>query len=245
MDFHPPVWHDEFDSTNLAMKRRLEAGEALPAGFVLGARAQTRGRGRQGRGWLSVPGKDLTFSVLLRTSAAFPQLASLPIAVALGVAEALDRYGLRAATKWPNDVLIERKKIAGILSQRCPVDNEAFVVGIGLNVNMNAGDAARIDQPATSLLLETGRDYPVEEVLAHLLPHIGIWFDRWRDGGFAAIGPAWDRRVAYLHEAVTVRDGAQQRSGVLAGFGHDGELLLEEPSGEVRQVWTGDLGHWA
>jgi BirA family biotin operon repressor/biotin-[acetyl-CoA-carboxylase] ligase len=238
MEFLPPEWHDQITSTNTVLLERLRLGQALPSGFVLAAREQTAGRGRQGRSWISRPGRDLTFSVLMRTAAGYPALLSLPMAAALGVAAALEEYGVHGRTKWPNDVQVSGRKICGILAER---EGSGLVVGIGVNVNAEAADLARLDRPATSLRLETGREYPVESVLDRVLAHLAVWTEHWEEAGFAGLRQAWLARCVGLGEPVAVQVGAVLRRGILAGFGPDGELLLTTADGAVQPVWSGEV----
>ena len=234
-----PEWHQRLTSTNDILIERVRGGELLPDGFVLAAHEQTAGRGRLGRRWVARPGCSLTFSLLLRGPVVFPAAASLPMATALGVATALEALGIDVQTKWPNDLLVCQRKICGILAERCA--REAVVVGVGLNVNMRADEAAEIDQPATSIAIEKGETYDVREALGFLLPHIETWIARWHARGFAGLQEAWAQRCAYLGASVRVRDGRQERTGILQGFGPAGQLLLREEDGRQREVWVGDL----
>ena len=239
MNFPTPQWHDELPSTNTTLAEWSREGRNLPDGYVLAARAQTAGRGRYQRRWLARPGRNLTFSTLLRCQAPQMQLLSLPMAAALGVAAYLEANGLVAQTKWPNDVLVDGRKICGILAER----GEGVVLGMGLNVNMDADEAAAIDRPATSMRIETGREYAVEAVLDELLHHLAVWIGRWQAGGFAALREAWGVRCANIGEYVEVGEGADRRTGVVLGFGEAGQLLLREDDGTRGEVWTGDVGN--
>ena len=169
-------------------------------------------------------------------------MASLPIAIALGVSDALKTYGIRTRTKWPNDVLIDRAKICGMLLERSDQkqpDGTAIVIGIGLNVNMDA--TTLIDRPVTSMRLETGHEYDLEQVLVRILSNTIPWIDRWESEGFAALRTAWGYRCVYLGEEISVGEGDDMKTGVLAGFGDCGQLLLRESDGRVSEIWAGDV----
>jgi len=237
--FIAPEWYQQLSSTNSVLVERVRGGEVLPDGFVLAAHEQTAGRGRYSRVWAARPGRDLTFSFLLRGRMAFPQVVSLPLATALGVASALEELGIEAQTKWPNDLLVQRKKICGILAESC--DEDALVVGVGLNINMDRDEADRIGQPATSVAIETGEEYVVEEALGFLLPHIGAWIECWQREGFAGLKEAWTRRCFNMGEYVQVGEGKGRKTGVLIGFGDAGQLLLREDDGQQTEVWVGDV----
>ena len=244
MNFLTPEWHDQLASTNTHLLQSLSKGERLASGFVIAAREQTAGRGRYQREWIAQVNENLTFSFLLITRVAFSQLTSLPIAIALGVSDALKTYGISTQTKWPNDVLIDRAKICGMLLERSDQkqpDGTAIVVGIGLNVNMDATTAALIDRPVTSMRLETGREYDLAQVLAQVLSSTAPWIDRWESEGFAALRTAWEHRCVYIGEEISVGEGDDVNTGVLAGFGDCGQLLLRGSDGQVSEIWAGDV----
>jgi BirA family biotin operon repressor/biotin-[acetyl-CoA-carboxylase] ligase len=229
-------WYARLPSTNTFLKERLAVEGNLPSGKVIAAREQTQGRGRREREWLSSTGENLTFSILLRGSYDRRKLPSASMAAAMAVAEQLEAEGLKPVLKWPNDVLVNDKKICGILSEGIA---DGVIVGIGLNVNMQ--NAEHIDQPATSVLIETGKRRDIDELLRKLLKHLSVRLDEWAEGGFSAIRKSWEAKVRNIGEAVTVRDGDAVQTGVLAGFGPDGELLLRSADGKVLSIWAGDL----
>jgi len=229
-------WYERLPSTNSFLKERLEIERGLPSGTVVAAREQTQGRGRREREWLSSIGENLTFSILLRGRYEPIRLPSASMAASVAVAEVLEAEGLSPALKWPNDVLVDGKKIAGILSEGIP---GGVIIGIGLNVNMQS--AGHIDQPATSLWIETGVRREVGSFLDQLLKHLSPQIDAWTQGGFSGVRESWESRVPNIGKAVRVRDGAAVRTGILTGFGEDGELLLRNESGIVSAIWAGDL----
>ena len=244
MNFLQPEWHDQIASTNTHFLQRLYRGERLSSGFVIAAREQTAGRGRYQRQWIAQANENLTFSFLLITRAAFSQLTSLPIAIALGVSDALKTYSISTQTKWPNDVLIGGAKICGMLLERSDQkqpDGTAIVIGIGLNVNMDATTAALIDRPVTSMRLETGCEYDLEQVLEQVLSSTAPWIDRWKSEGFSALRTAWENRCVYIGEEISVGEGDDVKMGVLAGFGDCGQLLLRGSDGRMREIWAGDV----
>ncbi len=208
----------------------------LPSCTVVAAREQTQGRGRLDRHWLAAPNENLTFSILLRGNAEPRKLPAAAMAAAVAVTELLKAEGVRAVLKWPNDVLVGGKKICGILSEGIP---EGIIIGVGLNVNMES--AGHIDQPATSVLIETGRHRNLDEFLKKLLPFLSVRLGEWELGGFPGVRKPWEQNVPTIGKTVTVHDGDVERTGLLAGFGEDGELLLKSGDGTVSSVWAGDL----
>jgi len=231
-------WYARLPSTNIFLRERLNVEPDLPSGTVAAAREQTQGRGRRGREWLSASGENLTFSLLLRGKYRPRNLPSASMAAAVAVAELLETEGLNPSLKWPNDVLVNGKKICGILSEGIA---GGVIIGIGLNVNMQRAD--HIDQPATSVLLETGRRRDTDELLEKLLKYLSVRLDEWAQDGFAGVRGNWEAKIPNIGRSVTVRDGGLFRSGLLTGFGDDGELLLRNDSGEISSIWAGDVSY--
>jgi biotin-(acetyl-CoA carboxylase) ligase len=102
-------------------------------------------------------------------------------------------------------------------------------------------NADHIDQPATSILMESGKRRDVDKLLDKLLKHLSVRLDEWAAGGFFAIRKNWEARIPNIGKSVTVRDGTAVRVGILAGFGPDGELLLRDKTGAVNAIWAGDV----
>jgi len=234
-------WHDRLGSTNATMRERFFAPGSIGHGLVIAAREQTSGRGRQDRKWLSAPNTNLCFSLFLATTAPLIQVPSLTMAAALAVTDLLNSMGIRATPKWPNDVLVGDRKICGILSERVEqASKSGIIVGIGLNVNMSCDEAAVIDRPATSILIEKGQATDPSRLLAALLPQLEFWIDRWTGGGFSAIREVWTEKAGPIGKQLSVHDGDLRKVGTLAGFGDHGELLLETLSG-LETIWSGDV----
>jgi len=243
MPFHPIEWHDTLPSTNTHLKMRLAEDPALPSGCVVAARRQTAGRGRYARTWRASEARDLTFSLLLRAPVAVAWLPLLPMAAALAVSDYLRALDLEAVVKWPNDVLVTGQKICGILSEYLPEAGapHAAIVGIGLNLGMTVEEAARIDRPATSVLIERGSAPAPEAALDGLLPHLDHWVARWRAAGFAGLREAWEARVVGLGQPAAVGEGANRRRGIIEGFDDQGALLLRRPDGRMATILMGDV----
>ena len=134
MKFGPVIWFDSLGSTNVHLRRMLSEDTSLRSGMVIAARQQREGRGRGERKWVSTAGKDLTFSFFLRAEVEPASIASLALVAGLGVAEALEKVGVRGRLKWPNDVLVGGRKICGILSEHTGADSGGLagaIVGVG------------------------------------------------------------------------------------------------------------------
>ena len=242
MLFRPVRWFDTLPSTNSYLAHSLTEDLSLPTGTVVAARAQTAGRGQFGRTWRAVPQKDLTFSFLLRSSVNLAWIPSLPMAVALSTAEAMHAIGIQARVKWPNDVLVGGSKICGILVEHVPDGSEALlIVGMGINVNATARDLEDIDRPATSVQIETGHSVPLEQALDMFLKPLPKWLDRWEREGFPGIREDWIRSAVGIGKGAVIRQTKNELHGVLEGFGQHGEVVLRQPCGKRRLIWSGDL----
>jgi BirA family transcriptional regulator, biotin operon repressor / biotin---[acetyl-CoA-carboxylase] ligase len=201
----PRVHHRVTDSTN--ERARALAAAGAPHGTLVTAGEQTAGRGRQGREWVAPPGSAVLMSLVLHDAT-----QSLPLAAAVAVCEALP---VEAAIKWPNDIWIERRKVAGILVEARPQEGWA-VLGIGVNVA-----AAPPLEHVTSLDSAVG----VEELLGRLL----VSLERWLDAPLPDVLAAWRSRDALLGRPVRWQNG----SGKGAGIDEAGALLVDTASGRV------------
>ncbi|WP_347275195.1 biotin--[acetyl-CoA-carboxylase] ligase [Candidatus Kuenenia sp.] len=243
--FLEPEWHDKLSSTNTVLLDWLKDEKDIPAGFVLAALEQTAGHGRSNHHWLSQPGEDLTFSFLLYTRHDLSGLASLSMAISLGIASALDTFGFTTQTKWPNDLLVRGRKIGGILSEESsvkrPDGHATIVVGVGVNVNMQEPQVSSMKKPATSLRIETGKKHLIKDVLGTILEMLPQRIDRWEAGGFPAIRDEWLARCCFVGEHITVGEGKEQRSGILTGFGEKGQIILRGDDGSLCDVWAGEV----
>lgn len=245
--FLPAEWHDRLPSTNTYLVERVRQRPDTPAGTVVAAREQTAGRGRQQRPWMTRRDQNLTFSFLWRTPVAPEHLPAMAQAISLGMAQFLGEAGLSPTIKWPNDVLAGGKKIGGILCECIDIGKPgptAIVAGVGLNVNMSAIEAAAIDQPATSLALETGHPWAIGDVLERLLGALVEPLDSWSARGFAGIRDGYTRFAPKPGAGMRVRDGEKHVEGHFAGFNGHGALLLSLENGEERTVYSGDLTAW-
>jgi len=251
MDFNVE-WLDRLASTNIAMRNRFSQGLETRHGQIIVAREQTEGRGRQARKWISPPGQNLCFSLFIRTDAELAAVPSLTMAAALAVNDLLRSMGILSTPKWPNDVLVDGKKICGILSERVELQKDqprspkdglaatGIIVGVGLNVNMTGEEAKSIDRPATSMLIESGRAHDLSQTLEQLLQPLEYWIGEWGKGGFPGLRETWTQKAGPIGKPLTVHDGDIKKSGTLAGFGDHGELLLQTASG-IETIWAGDV----
>ena len=222
------------DSTNSLAMRLCR--EAAGADLVL-AESQTAGRGRRGRQWISPFAQNLYCSRVLRIEQAQTQLEAPSLVVGLAVARALHRLGLEgAALKWPNDILVEGRKIGGILLELTgdPADVCHVIIGIGLNVNMLQGD---IDQAWTSLRSESGRMFDRNDLCIALIQELDDLLLQHRQQGFAALRAEWERHHAWQGRPVRLTGGPEVVEGEVLGVADDGSLRLRVAGRE--QSFTG------
>lgn len=229
------------DSTNAYCQRRAQE---LPCPCVVLADEQTAGRGRQGRSWHSPDGENLYLSILLPLPQADSHLPALPMAAALAGLDALTAVGVTGAwIKWPNDLLIENRKIMGVLIETCRGrgSRELAVVGIGMNLDMSAADLAAIDRPATSVRAEAGRDVERAELLQALIAAFFAAWEQAQTGGAAALQPRWSAASRLLGRSVQVELPNETLSGTVTAFATDGSLCLRLRDGSDRRVQAGDV----
>jgi BirA family biotin operon repressor/biotin-[acetyl-CoA-carboxylase] ligase len=241
--------YDTIGSTNDEAKALARAG--APDGTLVWAREQTAGRGRRGRSWLSPPG-NLYLSLVLRPEGAPARAAQLGFVAALGLGDALAPLvlghtptalggpALQVRYKWPNDLLANGKKLAGILleSENAAKGRVDFVVvGIGVNIVHAPRD---VEFPATSLEAEGVVGTTPAVLLEGFLRDFSGWARRWRDEGFAPIRAAWLGAASGLGERVRVRLDRDTLLGRFQGLDDDGALVLDAAEGR-RRIAAGEV----
>lgn len=230
---------DEVDSTNTEAMRRAAAA-ADPPLWILAAR-QTAGRGRSSRAWVSLPG-NLNASLLLRLSC--PVATAAQLSLVAGVA-AID--AIRAAApalsatrlKWPNDLLIGRAKLGGILVESSQLAHGLHaVVGFGINL---ADAPVGLDRAVTSLVDHGAATTPAD-FLPHLADAMAAWLGRWNEGrGFADVRAGWVARAGAIGEPLVVSTASGSMAGRFAGLDVDGSLLLAMDEGRIARIAVGDV----
>ncbi|MCU0895838.1 MAG: biotin--[acetyl-CoA-carboxylase] ligase [Rhodospirillales bacterium] len=234
---------DEVDSTS-TMAKRLCAADAEDRTLVWALR-QTAGRGRLSRTWIS-PSGNLYVSLILRPEADATRATGLTFAAAVAVADAVaEVLGAQAPVrcKWPNDVLVGGRKVAGILLESSTSAAgllQWVVIGIGVNVASHPPDTETM-YPATSLSAEGAAGVDVERALEVLCRHLDRWLRRWAEEGFPTVRSAWLERAHGLGAAIAVRAGDEAvLRGVFRGLDEDGALILDQ-AGARRRVTAGDV----
>jgi BirA family biotin operon repressor/biotin-[acetyl-CoA-carboxylase] ligase len=229
---------DRVGSTNDEVRRRAEAGAA--PGLAVMADQQTRGRGRHGRGWSSPPG-NLYASVLLQVGS-LAASAQLSCVAGLALADALGRHapeGTVIRLKWPNDVLIGRAKVAGILLETLAADGaRGVIVGTGVIIVSCPRDTP---YPATSLDAEGFAPVTPRTLLTGYLAALDHWFRLWCESGFAPLREAWRARSLGLGEEIRLRLEREDLLGRFVDVTASGSLLLDLGAGGRREIAAGDF----
>lgn len=212
------LWRESVGSTNDELRKLAEQGMA--EGLVLVADEQTAGRGRRGAAWISPKGENLAFSILLKPIAPKGLWHRLSLVTGLAVAEALENYIPLSEIKWPNDVRVGGKKIAGIL-----VEAGADFVVVGIGININSTDFPE-ELAASSLHEQTGRTYSRAEVLHEVVSRLS----RYANGinqGYADSLKSIRERCALTGHFVSYLIADKRREGIVRGIGSAGELMVE------------------
>jgi BirA family biotin operon repressor/biotin-[acetyl-CoA-carboxylase] ligase len=231
-------------STNADAFRLAEEGAEEGTSVI--ADAQSGGKGRRGRDWLSPAGVNLYCSVVLRPSIMPHEAPQLTFLSAVAVARAIEgATALKPEIKWPNDVLIDGRKVAGLLNEMsAETDGINFVIlGMGVNLNMTSAQfPADLRTPATSLLLAQGRPVNRAMFTARMLGELDRLYTDFLHHGFGPVRDEWHRRCnANGREIVVSEAGVDAARGMFHGIDGDGALLLRSPSGTVERILSGDV----
>ena len=233
----------ETSSTNDVIEKLARDG--VGEGVVVFAESQTRGRGRLGRKWLSPLGKGLWFSVLLRPDLRPQAATQLMVAASVSVARAIqEQTNLSPEIKWPNDILIRGKKVAGILTElSAELDHVKYIIlGIGVDVNLGANDfPPDLRKLATSLKIETGHPVRRGELAAAILRALDADYARIGRHEFSTIREQWQRLCSTLGRNVIIRVGDRSLCGLAESLDEDGALLIRTEHGHLERVTGGDV----
>jgi BirA family biotin operon repressor/biotin-[acetyl-CoA-carboxylase] ligase len=236
-------YHDEIESTNVEAKKL--AGAGAPEGTVVVAERQSAGRGRLGRRWTSPAGKGLLFSVVLRPPVDMADVHLLTIAAATAACDAIESLAdVSLRIKWPNDLLIDDRKVGGILLEVAGEQDAVdwVVVGIGLNVNTEYGELpVALRRTAVSLKTAAGRDIDRSELLARLLLSLEESYTDAVRNGFDDVLARFRERDYLARRSVSVQTRRGPVMGVALGVDEKGALLVQLPHRHVQRFHSGDV----
>lgn len=221
-----------------------DAADPAPHGAAVVAARQRAGRGRQGRRWHSPDAGNLYLSLILRPPLEPARVPPITLCAGLAVAEALNGAGAAASIKWPNDVLVGGRKIAGVLTEMSTRSSQLEHVVVGIGVNVNGRDLPP-EIPATSLAAETGHDHDPDAIRDAICSALATWYERYLAGGAAALAAAFDARSSLAGRSVEAVVAGARVVGRAVGLGDDGALILEDPSGREHRVVAGEIAEVA
>lgn len=234
------IYYPRLDSSNEELKRILK-DRMVEEGTVYVAGIQDQGKGRRGRKWESPLG-GLWFSFLLRPNLALSQVALLSLTFAVALARSLENMG-PVYIKWPNDIYLRNKKIAGILLEMSgEIDSADYLItGIGLNLNIKQKDfPGSVARDATSLMEEGGRSMSANDMLCKLLQEINRYYREFLDSGFSRIRLEFKSLCMHIGKEVEVQQGGRMIRGINSDIGEMGNLVIDSPDGRLS-ISTGDV----
>ncbi len=235
--------YDVLDSTNDEARRLARGGASH--GAVIWAKRQTKGRGRMGRAWISDEG-NLFVSLLLQPPVELIDASQFSFVTALAVAEALQPVVAevgKLSLKWPNDILLDGRKLGGILLETEPAEEEGrfwLIAGIGINVE-NCPPQSEVAYPATCLKQAGIEIISAKIVLSRLLPHFVECYDRWMTKGFGPIRDEWLTLAHDLGKPAVVMSGKEEYRGLFAGIDAQGRMQMDLQDGTRMHLTSGDF----
>ena len=231
----------EVDSTNKYAKENISQ---IKDETLVYAEVQTAGRGRVARIWNFMAGQNVYASIVLKPSSELKEIYSnLTQYLCIVLAETFEEYGIDASIKWPNDIRINGKKISGILAEAV-IDKgclQGLILGFGVNLNCKKEEIDNIDQPATSLNLETGMEIDREIFLKKVIDKFCLRYNRFIEEGFLLIREDYLRRAEFLDRTVTVRIFDKNISGIAKDITENGALKLVDDNNKEHVLLIGDI----
>ncbi len=229
---------DVLDSTNTWSKENFNSFDPKKITLVTSSQ-QTAGRGRYKRPWISPPGQNIyaTFTLFLEKTRT--DIANLSQIAALSVVHTLEASGFNPFLKWPNDILIHKKKVAGILCETLMKDNLLVVIiGIGININMPSETCATIDQPATSLKVESGKEFSIASILQSLQKCFLNDIERFIEEGFSIFLNDYTKHLIHKKGDHLVLNGVR---GTFQTIDKDGALIMQLEDGGEKKFFSGEI----
>lgn len=236
------IFQSETESTNGDCKKLAENGGAH--GTLVVADSQTGGRGRRGRKWESEKGTSISMSLLLRPSIFPDQAPVLTLIMALSVVQAMEEIGIKGAgIKWPNDIVINGKKVCGILTEMSAEIGFIHYVVIGVGVNVSTKDfPEELEEVATSIYLQTGTEYARAQLIEAIVRIFEEHYEYYvKHGSLGQLKDSYETFLVNANNMVRVLDAKGEYSGTALGINESGELLVKKDSGEVCPVYAGEV----
>ena len=235
------IHFDTIDSTNTWTKKNADGLDPHQLTCIT-ALEQTAGRGRFFRKWLSPKGQNIYATLYFCLPLGCPYLINLGQILSLSCISVLKKKGFCPEVKWPNDILLDHKKVAGILCETVSFEDRiGIVLGIGINVNMSKELLDMIDQPATSLAQLSGQTWTLEQILEPICKQFIIDLDRLQKQGFEPFRDEYETLLAFKGESITCNDGMQTLKGICHSVNRDGRLNLLLSDGTMTTLNAGEL----
>lgn len=235
-------YREALESTNeLAFQLALEGAAH---GEVVIADRQTRGKGRRGRTWVSPPNLNLYCSIVLRPELPPQRSPEITLVAAVALAQTLNELGAPARIKWPNDLQVDGRKVAGILTELSadPDQIHFAILGLGINVNGSRSDfPPELQASATSVSEVVGHPVPRAPLAARLWKHLEGWLRKHAEKGFPPVRTAWKKAAATLGKKVKIQEEGRLIEGTAVDIDDSGALLVENARGQIERVVAGDL----
>lgn len=242
---HNLIYIDEIDSTQTKAHQLIAEGAA--EGTVVIAELQTRGKGTRGKAWHSPKGKGIWMSIVLKPSIPAQYISQLTLLSAVALCRTINKQlGLNIGVKWPNDLLIDGKKVSGILLESSSEDDRLryVIAGVGISVNITKNDFPKeLHDKATSLQIESGKRVDREQILCAFLLQFEQLYELYLEKGFAPIRSLWEALSVSLNRPIEVHSASGFISGIAKGLDESGALLVTEDDGQVKKIFSGDVLH--
>ena len=238
-------FYREVESTNDVAFDLAKEGAA--EGTVIIADTQTKGRGRLQRKWISPPGFNLYMSIVFRPSISSKDASILTLVSSVALFETVNSYGIKCQIKWPNDLLINRKKVAGVLMEM-ELDGERVefvLVGLGINLNMTRGVMnnlmGEVSEIATSLREDLGHEVERSEFAANAINQLEKWYEEFNSKGKSTIIDEWKKRWGDMNKRVRIRVDRNFIEGIAYDLDQNGFLLVRGDNGKIERIIAGDV----
>ncbi|SDY88139.1 BirA family transcriptional regulator, biotin operon repressor / biotin-[acetyl-CoA-carboxylase] ligase [Evansella caseinilytica] len=235
------VYEDLAESTQQLAHALVHAG--AETGTVVIANQQTSGRGRLGRNWYSPANTGIWMSLILKPDMEIRKAPQLTLVAAVAAARAVRQVcGIDADIKWPNDLLLHNKKIAGILTEmQAEMDQmKSVVIGIGMNVN-EISFPSGVHEVATSLKKETGKCFKRADIVVSILNEFQWLYDAYLTKGFPFIKPLWEARAVTIGKEITAKTHKDTIVGTAEGIDDEGVLLIKDKAGHHHRIYSADI----
>ena len=221
------------------------ANNGAPEGTIVVADEQTAGRGRLARQWVSPKGTGIWMSLILKPVIPIFQAPQLTLLSAVAAVQGIEEAtGVKPQIKWPNDLLLDGRKLAGILTEmQAEADGiHSIIMGIGINVNQQQNDFPQELQPiATSLAIRTGTTHSREACIAAILSNFESLYSRYCQSGFSEIKPLWEKHAISIGKVITAVTSRERITGTALGITDEGVLLMKDAGGTIHRIFSADI----